>query len=586
MFIKNSFYICEIRFAYMRIKTIIILALMSSLLIGCGDDRIDSRLVRIDAMMDDNPRGALDSLERIDRAEMSAGDSFYYELLKIKASDKAYVRHESDSEVIKVIDYYKSHGDDDLYAEALYYGGRVYSDLGDYPTSLRYFQDALDRLPADTDNQKLRGHVLSQTGRLLNKLRLYDEAAKYLVELVKLDSVYDDSVNLVLDQQLLGAVLVHSGQYDRAKKHFKNIRSLSETTLPENTAVQDMYLAAIECDNGNLDSALLIIRGVPESVPDGYRSTAIAYAAEIYHNAGLYDSAYMYSKMLLDSKVLNYRLNAYKILLSSEEIKLVDKDDIMEYIESYNQDMDDYINSFDSEQIVTQNSCYNYNVHERERLKAERSRDHMWIIVIAVFILLLFLCVVVIYLKYRNTRHLIKLHEALNMISNMKYRLGNVGSVCGMTEDPVCESIKSKTDADCLRQRLRNEILTLKCRLSASENGNTYILEPELMSEIQCYIDQERPIPENSDLWDKLRMAVMDNNGEFMNNLQTLADGKLKYNEINLALLIKCGFSPTQSAILFGRTKGTLTYRREILCKKLLGKKLGTKDMDCVIRML
>ncbi len=309
---------------------------MSSLLIGCGDDRIDSRLVRIDAMMDDNPRGALDSLERIDRAEMSAGDSFYYELLKIKASDKAYVRHESDSEVIKVIDYYKSHGDDDLYAEALYYGGRVYSDLGDYPTSLRYFQDALDRLPADTDNQKLRGHVLSQTGRLLNKLRLYDEAAKYLVELVKLDSVYDDSVNLVLDQQLLGAVLVHSGQYDRAKKHFKNIRSLSETTLPENTAVHDMYLAAIECDNGNLDSALLIIRGVPESVPDGYRSTAIAYAAEIYHNAGLYDSAYMYSKMLLDSKVLNYRLNAYKILLSSEEIKLVDKDDIMEYIESYN----------------------------------------------------------------------------------------------------------------------------------------------------------------------------------------------------------------------------------------------------------
>ena len=320
----------------MRIKTIIILALMSSLLIGCGDDRIDSRLVRIDAMMDDNPRGALDSLERIDRAEMSAGDSFYYELLKIKASDKAYVRHESDSEVIKVIDYYKSHGDDDLYAEALYYGGRVYSDLGDYPTSLRYFQDALDRLPADTDNQKLRGHVLSQTGRLLNKLRLYDEAAKYLAELVKLDSVYDDSVNLVLDQQLLGAVLVHSGQYDRAKKHFKNIRSLSETTLPENTAVHDMYLAAIECDNGNLDSALLIIRGVPESVPDGYRSTAIAYAAEIYHNAGLYDSAYMYSKMLLDSKVLNYRLNAYKILLSSEEIKLVDKDDIMEYIESYN----------------------------------------------------------------------------------------------------------------------------------------------------------------------------------------------------------------------------------------------------------
>lgn len=559
---------------------------MSPLLIGCGDDRLDSRLVRIDSMMDDNPQGALDSLARIDRNGMSEWDSFYYELLKIKATDKAYVRHESDSAVVKVIDYYKSHGDRDLYVEALYYGGRVYSDLGDYPTSLRYFQDALDRLPADTDKQKLRGHALSQTGRLLNKLRLYDEATKYLVELVKLDSISDDSVNLVLDQQLLGAVLVHSGQYDRAKKLFKNIRNLSETTLPENVAVQDMYLAAIESENGDPDTALRIIRGVLEAVPDGYRSTAIAYAAQIYYNAGIYDSAYIFSKMLLDSDVLNYRLNAYKILLSSEVIELGDKSDIIKCVASYSQDMDDYINSFESEQIVTQNSCYNYSVHEREREKAERSRDRMWLIVIAVFILLLILCVVVIYLKYRNTRHLIKLHEALDLISNMKNRLENVETGAEIIDESVSKSIRTKTDADSLQQRLRNEILTLKCRISASENSNPFILGTELMSDIKCYIDQERPIPENSDLWDKLRLAVMENNGEFMNNLQTLADGNLKNNEINLALLIKCGFSPTQSAILFGRTKGTLTYRREILCRKLLGKKLATKDMDCVIRML
>lgn len=54
----------------------------------------------MESMIDDNPRGAFDSLGRIDKDEMSDGDSFYSELLKIKASGKAYVRYESDGVVM------------------------------------------------------------------------------------------------------------------------------------------------------------------------------------------------------------------------------------------------------------------------------------------------------------------------------------------------------------------------------------------------------------------------------------------------------------------------------------------------------
>lgn len=50
------------------------------------------------------------------------------------------MEHTSDSLILDVIDYYSSNDDRNLYPEVLYYGGRVYSDLGDYPTSLSYFR--------------------------------------------------------------------------------------------------------------------------------------------------------------------------------------------------------------------------------------------------------------------------------------------------------------------------------------------------------------------------------------------------------------------------------------------------------------
>ena len=62
----------------------------------------------------------------------------------MKIADKNYVTHTSDSLILRVIDHEESHKGDGRYAEALYYGGRVYSDLGDYPTSLKYFQQSLE----------------------------------------------------------------------------------------------------------------------------------------------------------------------------------------------------------------------------------------------------------------------------------------------------------------------------------------------------------------------------------------------------------------------------------------------------------
>ena len=95
------------------------------------------------------------SLDSIDKDRLPESDSHFLDLLRIKARDKAYVTHTSDSIILSVVDYYADHKDSGLYPEALYYAGRVYSDMGDFPTALEYFHAALDETPEKERHTRL-----------------------------------------------------------------------------------------------------------------------------------------------------------------------------------------------------------------------------------------------------------------------------------------------------------------------------------------------------------------------------------------------------------------------------------------------
>lgn len=116
-----------------------IVMLMLSVCGGCSH-RKNERLARISDTISDNPALAIRSLDSIRPETLTDADRHFYDFLWIKANDKAYVKHRSDSLILDVIDYYSSRKSDPCYPEALYYGGRVNSDLGDYPTA--FFSDA------------------------------------------------------------------------------------------------------------------------------------------------------------------------------------------------------------------------------------------------------------------------------------------------------------------------------------------------------------------------------------------------------------------------------------------------------------
>ena len=126
-----------------------------------GGSGLDAKFQEIDRLCDSIPEAAIDSIATIDQTGLSEKDINRYRLLWIKSRDKSYIAHTSDSLILDVIDYYDKHRSEGLYAEALYYGGRVYSDFGNLPTVLEFFQKSLEEIPEVEANLLFRSSIRS-----------------------------------------------------------------------------------------------------------------------------------------------------------------------------------------------------------------------------------------------------------------------------------------------------------------------------------------------------------------------------------------------------------------------------------------
>ncbi|MDE6074010.1 MAG: tetratricopeptide repeat protein, partial [Muribaculaceae bacterium] len=168
----------------------------------CGKTDNRAHLDSINAIAETDGRLALSMLDSVKGRDYNTTDEIYYDFLMVKARDNANVVHTNDSLIKRVIVFYGDNGSE-RYAEALYYGGRVYEDLGDYPASLKYYHKALDKLPDDKDPGGLRRNVLRRQARLLIEKRLYSQAVPYIDEVIKFDESEDDNMNLPFDYELL-----------------------------------------------------------------------------------------------------------------------------------------------------------------------------------------------------------------------------------------------------------------------------------------------------------------------------------------------------------------------------------------------
>lgn len=558
----------------------IIILLFSSLLIcGCSGSRNEERLTHIAAIVSDSPDDALAMLDSIEYDRLSEADRHFYDFLSIKANDKAYVRHRSDSLILDVMHYYSSHGKDNMYPEALYYGGRVYSDLGDLPNALRYFHDALDELPEDTEDHDLRARILSQTGRLLNKLRLYEEAIPYIESSIGIGRMMNDTINEVYDLQLLGMVYMRAHDLARADSCFRTALHKSRYLPVYHMAKSSMYIADVKYRMGQIDSALIYVRHTPDLVNSVSRNSARAVAADIYYAAGIIDTACIYAHELLNSPDFTNKKTGYWILLSPELRGQTHPDTLSRYLSEFLLIQESYFNENVNRQAIMQNSLYNYNIHEKERRNAEKSRDELiiwcWISIAFIFLLI----IVVLAYRIRTKQTLIELHATIARLEAVGAAMGD-GGIPPEDIDPI------SPDPDSLRARLREKIALIDTDAYALPPLPSGIMDSECYRTLQEYIEDGKVITDADALWDDLYTAILKGSPDFSIKLQKLMGRSIRRHELQTIILIKCGVTPVQMTGLLGKSKGAISSRREALCTRILGEKVNQKAIDTIIRSL
>lgn len=409
---------------YTHKTQILTFIIISFLLSACGGNTDSTPFTEAENLIAYNPEEGVRFLDSLGHDEqwlsgLSEEEKARFSLLRVKANDKAFVDHTSDSLIRQALDYYGKRPETDLYAEALYYGGRVSADLGDSPAALKYFQQSINTLKKNPNNQ-LYPIVLSQTARLLNSRRVDKEAIRYIEKAIQIEERQKDSLGLLEDTEFAGAIHLHLGNYDQAEQMFRKSLSMAERFDSTFVTLNKMQLAAIRyCTNRN-DSALAMIRPILNTREPSLRRSILVYACDIYKEAGKYDSAYMYARELLSSPYAHERKSAFSVLVDPALSSYVSRDSLWNYIEAYREILEQTWDDNENKQIFVQNSQYNYDNKEKDRLKAEQKTRQTFIWLSLAVSCSMILVGVIIWMRKRSRRQRIELLRAFEDIETLK----------------------------------------------------------------------------------------------------------------------------------------------------------------------
>lgn len=572
------------------------------LFFSCSDNKIDERLVHLNEIIPESPEEALSHLDSINYKDLSEANQYFYDLVKIKAEDKAYIKHSSDSIILRVISYYATHDKDKLYTEALYYGGRIYRDMGDSPNALKYFHLALDNLTEREADNNLKARVLSQTGRLLTGISLFDEAIPYIEESLKICELNKDTVNIVYELQLLGGTYLRAKKYRLAEHYFNNAIEMSSNLPVSFNAKAKMYLADVKYQTGQLDSALVLIRNTPDLVKPIARNSALAAASEIYLENELLDSAYIYAHKLLNSSDSTNKRTAYQVMTSPKLKNLIPLDTLYQYISEYRELLENYHDDNKIQLAINQQNFYNYQQYVIKQKEAEAYNSTLLKWIFGISSLCLILGMAVFYYKNKVNKTLVELHLALESIDILNENISQTNINSTTTEENIPESVNDapestiKDDSEDtsflttksekeLRDKLRNKLLSLYNSNKAAKLSDD-VIESEAYKKLQELIKQKQIISYEDPFWDELEYVVIKSSPQFKENLKLLTQSRLTTIDLHTALLIKCHILPSQMAVLLSKSKGAIVSRRESLCVKIFGEQKGTKVIDGIIRLL
>ncbi len=553
--------------------------LLSALTAGCVHFAAGHRLAEAEALIDSRPDSALAILRAIPRADLHGEHRARHALLSVKATDRMYIPHTSDSAALIALDYY---GDRDAglrTVEAHYYIGRVCYDLKDYPRALKGFHQALRSLEDTGDSSlpamKLRGALLSQQGQLLTELRLYSESRPFYKDAILTDSILGDTLNLFYDIRELAFTYIEEHNCDSARIALKRALPLSRGLNSSSETEIYSLLALSYLKDKQYTRAAEFIDSIDPHVNPDENSLTLSVIAQIYYKTGQRDSAAHYARPLLQKPSPENQVAARRIL-ARNSLRSGNPDTIAAYHDSVANFAVDMLGEHARGLNLPGTMFYRLMTTELDnsRLQAQNSRLTLSVLLLA---LLAAACIIIILAAlYRRSYRRQKDTEAMSQIQHVIY-----------THTPHSTGLPMETPTtDDPRELL---VRTLLERMESLANAPCQIpgalRDSAVVRRLKEMCRDDQPLDVSSPLWGELEEGITLVSPDFRSAIHLLL-GNPSVNDYHIALLIKADFTPTEIALLLARSKGTISSNRQRMCERIFKRKISNTLFDRIIRTI
>ena len=515
-------------------------------------------------------------------------------LLRAEEMNRNYQSMDTLKGMEQVADYYRPLlGRSQRYMRALYMLGCVYRDRGDAPMALHYYQEAVSQ--ADTTDADCDFHTLCRIYGQMSSL--YHRQRSPQLELEAERKAYaaamkaKDTLAAISYYECMAGAYYAMGKKDSALAIVENSISQYAKMKERGLAAAEMGVAADfyikKKDFKRADSLLKQYEAY-----SGFfdRNGKITPGREsYYYTKGLYyqgvqklDSAiYFYRKLLNPRLDIEDVEMGYKGLMSVYH-HLGMSDSTLKYADLYTQANDSANILHSADEITRTQALYSYN--ESQRVAAEKSAEanrYKFLLLISLAAFILFAHLINRYIKKQK-----RLKSEEMAAINAKY--ANTLEQYE-TAQKEFDALKQSSEQFLAKKQQDIEQLQEALALYQADKVNPAdwglersLLEGDIVKELrQLAAHVQTPTDQQ---WQSLHATVSKHLPDFYSEI-TKPQHHLTEKEINVCILIKLRFIPTEIATLLDLTKQRVSNMRRSINHKLFREE-AAKTLDSNIRRL
>ena len=579
---------------YFPLAAILLLIAAVACLSCRGDSHADRMMDCADSVMVEHPDSALHLLRKL--GENTSGCSYSqqmrYRLLLADALNKTDFDMSKDTLVASFLSYYNSKGSKKDKARANYLMGRVCDSKGDSPNALHYFHKAVEMMDSTGTKEELRmlATVYGQMSLVYEKSFLSILQKEYIDKSVKTFLAAKDTVTALVLKGALAEAYSKNGNMDTALIIIREVNAellkFGREDLTAYSRLNETLYCLRKNDIQGASNALHFYKKALDKIgPNPFLQNHYdCYKGRYFEQTNQMDSAFYYFNKVKPfiGNDFSLAIPIYHGLMTYYGKKGMNVE-MQKYAKLYCQANDSSL--VHNSQIVNSriHAQYNYNLAQEAKNKAEQKSSAL---TIAILVIVLCATILLFFLFQRYQRRK-RMQQAELEKYNAQFALLRKEYEKAMSEYNILEC-----DFESYKQGKNEELSLLRSQIAeyvgdgnALEEwgANRELVNHECVAHLHDLVECNQ-VPSNQELKDVI-CFVASHLPEFWSFINAPSK-KLTLQELQVCVLLRLYFIPSEVAVIMNISMQRVTNIKAFINMKLFGKK-GAKGLeDRLVRML